>query len=366
MGESLLDRPLKAGDLELPNRIVMAPMTRNRAGAGHVPGEFVAEYYRQRAGAGLIVTEATQVSPQGIGYPNTPGIHSPEQVAGWAKVVDAVHRAGGRIVLQLWHCGRISHPLWQEGGALPVAPSAVAPRGRVYTPEGMKDYVVPRALEPGEIAGIVADYARGTSHAKQAGFDGVEIHGANGYLPDQFLRDGSNRRTDRYGGGVENRSRFLLEIVEACASAWSASRVGVRLSPSGTFNDMSDRDPVGTFGEVLERLSAKGIAYAHVVEPDDGDRRHAGPGWTPAPAAQLRRRFRGTYVAAGGFDRARAEEILAAGHADAVAFARLFISNPDLPERFRRGAPLQEADPKTFYGGDARGYTDYPALEAGR
>lgn len=363
MSETALFTPLRAGSLEFANRILMAPMTRNRAGAGNVPGDLVAEYYRQRAGAGLIITEATQVTPYGVGYPNTPGIHSPEQVQGWSRVTKAVHETGGRIVLQLWHCGRISHPLWQPGGVLPVAPSAIAPRGKTYTPQGMQDFVVPRALEPDEIAGIVADYGKGTVNARAAGFDGVEIHGANGYLPDQFLRDGSNRRTDGYGGSVENRARFLLELTRAAAGAWEPGRVGVRLSPSGTFNDMSDADPVGTFSYVLEQLSSLGIAYAHVVEPDAADARHGGAAWKPAPASVLRRSFKGVYVAAAGFTKATALEILKAGHADAVAFARLYISNPDLVERFRRNAPLQEGDSKTFYGGDEKGYTDYPALK---
>jgi N-ethylmaleimide reductase len=362
MNFDALFRPLQAGALRLPHRIVMAPMTRNRAGAGNVPVDLMAEYYRQRAGAALIVTEASQVTPMGVGYPNTPGIHSAEQVEGWRRITRAVHEAGGRIVLQLWHVGRISHPDYLPGGAVPVAPSPIAPRGKVWTPGGLKDYVVPRPLAASEIPGLVDDFARGAVNARAAGFDGVELHGANGYLVDQFLRDGSNRRDDAYGGSVENRARFLLEVVRALCAAWDPSRVGVRLSPSGTFNDMADSDPVGTFGFALERLSDLGIAYAHVVEPVEADARHGGPSWKAAPASVLRKRFKGAYIAAAGFTRESAARIIEAGHADAVAFAQRYLANPDLPERFRRGAPLQEPDPKTYYGGTEKGYTDYPAL----
>jgi N-ethylmaleimide reductase len=363
MSDEILYRPLRAGALELKNRIVMAPMTRNRAGAGNVPVDLMAEYYRQRASAGLIVTEATQVTPYGIAYPNTPGIHSAEQVKGWRKITSAVHDAGGRIVLQLWHCGRIAHPDYLPGGAAPVAPSAIAAQGQTWTPNGMKDFVVPRPLDASEIPGVVADYAKGAVNARAAGFDGVELHAANGYLVDQFLRDGTNRRTDAYGGSVENRTRFLVEVTRALCEAWSPDRVGVRFSPSGTFNSMSDSDPVATFSRALERVSELGIAYAHVVEPTPGDERHGGPAWKPAPASVLRKHFKGAYIAAAGFERASAARILAEGNADAVAFATLYVSNPDLVERFRRGAPLQPADSKTFYGGTERGYTDYPALE---
>jgi N-ethylmaleimide reductase len=362
MGDEILFTPLRAGALQLPNRIVMAPMTRNRAGQGHVPTPLVAEYYRQRASAGLIVTEATQISPRGIGYPNTPGIHSPEQVEGWRAVTKAVHDAGGRIVLQLWHVGRSSHQLYQPNGDLPVSSSAIAIPGQVYTPEGMKPYPVPRALETSEIPGVVAEYARGAANAKAAGFDGVEIHAANGYLIDQFLRDGVNKRTDAYGGSLETRLRFLKEVTSAVAAAWEPSRVGVRLSPSGTFNGMSDSDPVATFAAALRALSDLKVAYVHVVEPSEADARHGGPGWKSASARELRHHFKGAYIAALEMTKERAAEMIREGLADAVAFARLYISNPDLVERFRRGAPIAPSDSSTYYGGTEKGYTDYPAL----
>jgi N-ethylmaleimide reductase len=362
MSDEILFTPVRAGALQLPNRIVMAPMTRNRAGKGHVPTTLVAEYYRQRATAGLIVTEATQVSPRGIGYPNTPGIHTPEQVEGWRAITRAVHEAGGRIVLQLWHVGRSSHPLYQPNGDLPVSSSAIAIPGQLHTPEGMKPYPVPRALDISEIPGIVAEYAQGTSNAKAAGFDGVEIHGANGYLVDQFLRDGVNRRTDAYGGSLEHRLRFMREVAAAVAAAWEPSRVGIRLSPSGTFNGMSDSDPVATFSAALEELSKLKLAYVHVVEPQDADARHGGPGWKSASARELRRHFRGTYIAAGGMTKEKAAALLREGLADAAAFARLYISNPDLVERFRRDAEISASDSSTYYGGTEKGYTDYPAM----
>jgi N-ethylmaleimide reductase len=362
MGDEILFTPVRAGALALPNRIVMAPMTRNRAAKGQVPGPLAALYYQQRATAGLIVTEATQISPRGIGYPNTPGIHTPEQVEGWKVVTKSVHDAGGRIVLQLWHVGRSSHPLYQPNGELPVSSSALAIPGQVYTPEGMKPYPVPRALEPSEIPGIVGEYARGAANANAAGFDAVEIHGANGYLIDQFLRDGVNRRSDAYGGTLEKRLRFLKEVTAAVAGAWHPSRVGVRLSPSGTFNGMSDSEPVATFSAALEALSALEIAYVHVVEPSDADRRHGGPGWKSASARDLRRHFRGTYIAALEMTKEKAAALIREGLADAAAFARPYISNPDLVERFRRGLPLAPSDSSTYYGGTEKGYTDYPAL----
>lgn len=362
MGDEILFTPVRAGALSLPNRILMAPMTRNRAGKGNVPTPLVAEYYRQRATAGLIVTEATQVSPRGIGYPNTPGIHSPEQVEGWRGITKAVHEAGGRIVLQLWHVGRSSHPLYQPNGDLPVSSSAIAIPGQVYTPEGMKPYPVPRALEESEIPAIVQQYAQGAANAKAAGFDGVEIHGANGYLIDQFLRDGVNKRTDAYGGTLEKRLRFMTEVASAVAAAWEPSRTGIRLSPSGTFNGMSDSDPVATFSAALGELSKLQLAYVHVVEPGDADARHGGPGWKPASARDLRKHFRGTYIAAGEMTKEKAAAMIHAGLADAAAFARLYISNPDLVARFHRNAALAPSDTSTYYGGTEKGYTDYPAL----
>ncbi len=347
-------QPLQVGALHLPNRVVMAPMTRNRADADDAPHALNVKYYRQRAGAGLIITEASQVSPQGKGYPRTPGIYSEKQLAGWRKVNDAVHDAGGRIFLQLWHVGRISHPVTQQDGALPVAPSAIAPKGQAVTDSGLKDFVTPRALETAEIPGIVEQFRKGAANAKAAGFDGVEIHGANGYLIDQFLRDGTNKRTDIYGGSLEKRARFLREVTEAVAGVWGGDRVGVRLSPLGDFNSMSDSDPANTFGHAAELLGRLGIAYLHVVE--------GGPGGDKFDWAALKRRFGGPYMANGGYDRERATAVLAEGRADLVSFAVPYIGNPDLVERFRLGAPLSDSDRATFYGGDARGYTDYPAL----
>ena len=339
------------GPLRLPNRLVMAPMTRNRAGAGNVPGELIATHYAQRASAGLIVTEATQVAPEGVGYPDTPGIHTERQVAGWRKVTDRVHAAGGRIFLQLWHVGRISHPRFQPGGTLPVAPSAIAPAGA--------SFVTPRALGTDEIPGVIESFRRGARYAKDAGFDGVELHGANGYLPDQFLRDGTNRRTDAYGGSVENRSRFLLEITRTLIDVWGPDRVGVRLSPSGTFNDMKDSDPVETFGHAIRELDRLGIVYLHVVEGGDDDVRHGG---TIVPTEAFRPLFRRTLIVNGGYDRERADRVLREGRADLVSFGRLFLANPDLPRRLREGTQLNTPDTASFYGGDAAGYTDYPTL----
>jgi N-ethylmaleimide reductase len=358
--------PVKLGPYTLPNRIVMAPMTRGRAGEGSAPGEMNARYYTQRASAGLIITEATQVSLQGVGYLNTPGIHTPEQAAGWRLITEAVHSRGGRIFLQLWHVGRISHPRLQVSGALPVAPSAIMPSGQAFTDEGRKPFVTPRALETGEIPEVVAQFRNGAQYALEAGFDGVEIHAANGYLIDQFLRDGTNRRTDIYGGPVENRARFLLEVVESVSEVWGAARVGVRLSPTSTFNDMSDSDPAATFAHVAERLGRLGIAYLHVIEgteTDDGED-FLREKRTAVDFRSLRAAFGGIYIANGGYDQDRADASLARGDADLISFARLFLSNPDLPERFARNAPLNPPNPTTYYAGGEKGYTDYPALNA--
>jgi N-ethylmaleimide reductase len=351
--------PLRLGPLQLPNRIVMAPMTRNRAGRGNAPGPLNATYYAQRASAGLIISEATQISPQGLGYPGTPGIHSPEQIAAWKGVTDAVHAAGGRMFLQLWHVGRISHPSLQPDGALPVAPSAIAPVGQAMTEDGMKPFVTPRALDTSEIAGIVEDYRHGARNARAAGFDGVEVHGANGYLIDQFLRDGANRRSDRYGGDALNRARFLIEIAEAVVGEWGAERVGVRLSPTNPFNDMRDSNPAATFATAVGELNRFGLAYLHVVEPAAGD---------PVPAGEVpdirffRKLWRGALIGNKGYDLARANAVIRDGWADLVSFAVLFLANPDLPVRFRRGGPFNPPDRKTFYGGAAAGYTDYPPV----
>ncbi len=351
--------PFQLGPLTLPNRVVMAPMTRNRAGPGNVPGAVNATYYAQRASAGLIVSEATQVSPQGVGYPGTPGIHSAAQVAGWKLVTDAVHAAGGRIFLQLWHVGRISHPSLQPGGALPVAPSAIAPAGQAMTREGMKPFVTPRALDIAEIAGIVEDYRRGAANARAAGFDGVELHAANGYLVDQFLRDSTNRRTDRYGGSATNRARFLVEVMEAIVGEWGAERVGVRLAPTNPFNDISDSNPAATFAAAVGELNRFGLAYLHIVEPIAGDPVAAGA----VPDLRFFRNiWRGALIGNKGYDLNRANAVIRDGVADLVSFAVLFLANPDLPERFRRGGPFNTPDRKTFYGGAAAGYVDYPAI----
>ena len=353
--------PFQLGPLHLPNRIVMAPMTRNRAGPGEVPGPINVTYYVQRASAGLIVTEGTQVSQQGQGYAATPGIFSTEQVAGWKRVTEGVHGAGGRIFLQLWHVGRISHPSLQPGGAPPVAPSALQPAGQIITAQGMQPFVMPRALETGEIAGVVEDFRRGAANAKTAGFDGVELHGANGYLIDQFLKDKTNKRTDRYGGSALNRARFLIEVTEAIVGEWGADRVGVRLAPTNPFNDIGDSNPAATFAVAVGELNRFGLGYLHIVEPSPTD---------PVPAGEVpdikffRRIWRGTLMGNKGYDLERANTALREGTIDLVSFAALYLANPDLPERFRRGAPFNPPDRPTFYGGSARGYTDYPALPA--
>ena len=352
----ILFAPLRLGPHELSNRIVMAPMTRSRAGDGRVPRSFTATYYRQRASAGLIITEAAQVSPEGVGYPDTPGIHSEAQVEGWSRVVDAVHDEGGRIYLQLWHVGRISHPSY-HGGEAPVAPSAIRPAGEVFTADGMEPFVTPRALETEEVGRVVDEYRHGAENARRAGFDGVEIHGANGYLVDQFLRSGTNRRSDRYGGSLENRLRFLTEVTEAVTEVWGPDRVGVRLSPLSSFNDMEDRDPETTFSAAAQRLSDLEIGYLHVVEQDDfGDDRSFDP-------AVLRDAFDGIYMVNGGYDADRAAEAIASGSADLVSFGRLFLANPDLPDRLENDGPFNEPDPDTFYGGGPEGYLDYPTLD---
>jgi len=351
--------PFQLGPLRLPNRIVMAPMTRNRAGCGNAPGQLNATYYAQRASAGLIISEATQISPHGLGYPGTPGIHSREQVGGWKGVTDAVHAAGGRIFLQLWHVGRISHPSLQPDGELPVAPSAIAPAGQAMTLDGMKPFVTPRALDTAEIAGIVEGYRRAARNALDAGFDGVELHGANGYLIDQFLRDGSNRRSDRYGGTAVNRARFLIEAVEATVSVWGGERVGVRLSPTNPFNDMADSNPAATFATAVGELNRFGLAYLHVVEPAAGD--PLGRGERP-DILFFRKIWRGALMGNKGYDLTRANAVIQHGSADLVSFAVLFLANPDLPIRFSRGGPFNAPDRKTFYGGSAAGYTDYPPI----
>jgi len=348
---SLLLSPVRLGDLDLPNRVLMAPLTRSRSGPTRVPNALNVEYYRQRAGAGLIISEATAVTPEGVGYADTPGIWSAEQVEGWKAVTRAVHAAGGRIFLQLWHVGRISHPLFLNG-ALPVAPSAIAPKGHVSLLRPETPYVVPRALAREELPRVVEQYRRGAANAQAAGFDGVEIHGANGYLLDQFLQDHSNQRTDDYGGSIENRARLMLEVTDAVIGVWGAARVGMHLAPRGDAQDMGDSDPPATFGHVARELGRRRIAFIAARE-------HTGAGRI---GPRLKAAFGGPWVANEGFDQASGEAVLAAGEADAVAYGRLFLANPDLPRRFASGAPLNKPDPQTFYSGGAHGYTDYPAL----
>ncbi len=351
-----LATPLDLGGLMLPNRIVMAPLTRNRAGQGNVPTAMNALYYTQRASAGLLITEASQISPQGVGYPSTPGIHDDAQVAGWRKVTEAVHAAGGRIFIQLWHVGRISHPSLQPGGELPVAPSAICPDRRGGDLRRHAALRHPARARPRRDPGYRGRLCRAAERAREAGFDGVEIHAANGYLLDQFLRDGTNHRGDRYGGSLDNRLRLLDEVVTAVKAVWPAARIGVRLSPENSFNDISDSDPQQTFNAVAERLRDQQIGYLHVLEGDMLSGEQA------LDYAQIRARFAGLYMANNGYTQARAEQALQQGDVDLVAFGRPFIANPDLPERFARGAALNEPDADTFYGGDERGYTDYPAL----
>lgn len=349
--------PVQLGPFQLPNRIVLAPLTRNRAGKGNVPQAMNAEYYRQRASGGLLISEASQISPQGTGYPGTPGIHSEAQIAGWQTVTDAVHAEGGHIFLQLWHVGRISHPSLQPDGALPVAPSAIQPAGEAVTYEGMQAFVTPRALGIEEIAGIVQQYGQATRNARAAGFDGIEIHAANGYLIDQFLRDGTNHRTDAYGGSFEHRFRFLKEVVEAVTREWDGAHTGLRLSPENSFNDISDSQPQTTFTRIAEQLNTYQLAYLHIVEGDmmSGKRQ--------LDYGQIRSASRSLYMANNGYDFDSATQALAAGRADLVSFGKLFLANPDLPARFRTGASLNTPDPDTFYGGDEHGYTDYPFLD---
>jgi N-ethylmaleimide reductase len=352
--------PYDMGIFHLKNRMVMAPLTRSRAEAGNIPTKMAVTYYSARAGAGMIITEATQAGANGQGYVSTPGIHSNEQVERWKMVTDQVHREGGVIFVQLWHVGRISHPDFRNG-ELPVAPSAVAPRGMsTYTPTGMKPIPTPRALELDEIPGIIDEFRNAAKNARAAGFDGVEVHGANGYLLDQFLQDCTNLRTDQYGGSVENRARLLFEVVDAVAGEIGRERVGVRLSPGGTFNDMLDCDPEQTFDYAVENLGRRDLAYLHLIELARTVGEHATPDLS---ARRFRRLYPGTIIVAGGYTLERANAVLQEGVADLVAFGQLFLANPDLPERFRRGAKLNTPHPETFYTGGAKGYIDYPTLE---
>ena len=366
---TLLD-PLKMGALELPNRIIMAPLTRSRATPDtRVPTDLQRDYYVQRASAGLIISEATSVSPMGVGYAATPGIWSDEQTEGWRKVVDAVHKAGGRMVLQLWHVGRISDPLFLNG-AVPEAPSAIKPKGHVSLVCPEKEYVTPRALEASEIPGIIAAYKKGAENAKSAGFDGVHIHGANGYLLDQFLQDSTNQRSDAYGGSLENRARLMLEVTDAVCEVWGANRVGMHLAPRMDSHDMGDSNRLGTFSYVARELGNRGLGWIAAREqvidehskPVDSQGRPKLIANPDSIGPQLKKAFGGVYIANEGFDQKSAEQALTEGWADAVAFGKLFIANPDLVKRFADHAPLNEWDTKTFYAGGAKGYTDYPAL----
>jgi N-ethylmaleimide reductase len=351
----------RLGELELANRTVMAPMTRSRAVEGNVPNPLAATYYAQRASAGLIVTEASQVSPQGVGYIQTPGIYSAEQVAGWKTITKAVHQVGGTIFAQLWHVGRVSHPDFHDG-ALPVAPSALPVDGEAFTTRGKTKLVTPRALETDEIPGIVAQFRKGAENAKAAGFDGVEIHGANGYLLDQFLRDGSNHRTDAYGGSLRKRARFPLEVAEAVASVWGAERVGYRIAPYFAMFSMSDSNPIETFSYLTERLSQLGLGYLHVAEAIGGPM--AAPAGTVRATPILREKFNGTLIVNGAYDLDAGNAAIARDEADLVAFGTPFLANPDLPVRFRKRAILNKPDQATFYGGDEKGYLDYPTMAA--
>lgn len=352
--------PVKLGSIELKNRIAMAPLTRNRAGDGGVPQPVNVTYYEQRASAGLIITEATPISAMAHGYPALPGIYTDDQIAGWKKVTDAVHAKGGKVVIQLWHVGRISHPSLLPNGALPVAPSAIKPAGQAFTYQGLVDYVEPRALDTSELAGIVADYVHATKSALAAGFDGVEVHAANGYLLDQFLRDGSNKRMDNYGGSFENRARLLLEVIKAVVEVAGADKVGLRLSPVNPFNDMHDSNPQALFNYVADALNPFKLAYLHAVEGGI----HGGGIADPFDFDAFRKHFKGAYIANLSYDKVRGNAAIASGHADVIAYGVPFIANPDLVERFKANASLNEADSNTFYGGTEKGYTDYPLLKA--
>jgi N-ethylmaleimide reductase len=362
MSATKLFEPYKLGPITLTNRTVMAPLTRNRAVANLVPNPLAVDYYGQRASAGLLVTEASQVSQQGQGYQDTPGIYSKEQIAGWRQVTDAVHARGGHIFIQLWHVGRISHVSLQPNGGAPVAPSAIRAKGKTFVGGTFADVSEPRALELDEIPGVIDSFKRAAANAREAGFDGVEIHGANGYLLDQFARDSSNKRTDRYGGSIENRARLMLEVANAVAGEIGADRTGIRISPVTPANDVSDNNPQPLFDHIVDGLNAEKLVYIHVIEGATGGPRDN----LPFDYASLRKRFSGTYVANNNYDLALANKVLAANEADLIAFGKPFISNPDLVERLKSGAPLTPPDKATFYGGGAKGYTDYPTWAGAR
>ena len=351
--------PARFGSIELANRIVMSSLTRNRAGEGNVPTPLMAEYYRQRASAGLILTEATPICAEAHGYPRTPGIHTPEQIAGWKQVTEAVHSAGGKIAVQLWHVGRISHPDLQPHGILPVAPSAIRPAGQVFTGQAMKDYVTPRALETSEMLGLVKTFAEAAHNAMDAGFDGVEIHAGNGYLLDQFLRSSTNHRTDGYGGSAEKRARLLLEVLDAVCTEIGSENVGLRLSPVTPFNDIEDEAPQTTFEYVVGQLNMFNLAFLDLLQGSGGAPRED---WLPFDYDKLRALYSGNLILNNGYDFESGQQAVSSGAADAVAYGRLLLANPDLVERFRRGAPLNAPDYARLYTGEEKGYTDYPVL----
>jgi N-ethylmaleimide reductase len=359
MNKNRLLTPFTLGKLELKNRMVMAPMTRNRAGEGDVPTALMAKYYQQRAGAGLLISEASQISPQGKGYPATPGIYSKEQVEGWQQITEAVHAKEGKIFIQLWHVGRISHPDFHKG-ELPVSASAIQPAGQAFTSVGLKDFVCPRALETAEITSIVAAYKQAAINAKMAGFDGIEIHAANGYLIDQFLQDRTNHRSDKYGGSIENRARFLFEVLAAILEVWDASCIGIRLSPSGVFNDMGDSNPTAIFNQVIEKLNAYDLAYLHLIEtllPADQF-----PQLIREVGTYYGKQYKGVRMVNGGYTKESGEAAIVTGKAELVSYGVPYLANPDLEKRFEQDAELNQANTDTFYGGNEMGYTDYPAL----
>jgi N-ethylmaleimide reductase len=364
-GKEIMFTPINLGAIELKNRLVMAPLTRMRAIEGDVPNPLAKTYYSQRAGAGLIISEATQISPLGKGYPATPGIHSPEQTAAWKEIVDAVHAKGGKMVAQLWHVGRISHSSLHPEQGVPEAPSAIAPAGQTYGADWqLHDYETPKAMTADDIARLIEEFKLAAHNAKAAGFDGVEIHSANGYLLDQFLQDKTNQRTDQYGGSIENRLRLLGEVIEAVAHVFPSDRIGVRLSPYGSFNDIGDSNPIALFNAVMAKLNAYHLAYVHMIEPRSTTAGGNDQVNTEAPITSeiFRSAYKGKFISAGGYDQAMGEAVLEAGLADAVAYGRWYISNPDLAERFKQGAALNPYNRATFYGGGEAGYIDYPAL----
>ena len=364
-GKEIMFTPVNLGAIRLKNRLVMAPLTRMRALAGDIPNPLAKIYYAQRASAGLIITEATQISPLGKGYPGTPGIYSPDQTAAWKEIVEAVHAKGGSIVAQLWHVGRISHSSLHSEHGLPEAPSAIVPAGQTYGADWkLYDYETPKAMSLDDISRLLKEYELAAQNAKAAGFDGIEIHSANGYLLDQFLQDKTNQRSDQYGGSVENRLRLLAEVIETVSKVFANDRVGVRLSPYGTFNDIGDSDPIGLFTAVIQKLNTYHLAYIHMIEPRStsaggGDQVNEG---APITSELFRAAYQGKFITAGGYDQALGEKVLEEGLADAVAYGRIYISNPDLVERFKQNAPLNPYNRTTFYGGQEVGYTDYPTL----